>query len=110
MTTSPPPSSSPSVGHLVEPLYVKPVPIESLGARLAPLHHLARPLATGWPESAGEPSAGGEGDDPLFLSAGLKGSGGLDHFRWVSQVHRGPSPVAQCWLFFSIDLFKSIQI
>jgi hypothetical protein len=40
-------SSSPSVECLGEPLYVKLVPIESLGARLSPRHHLARPLATG---------------------------------------------------------------
>jgi hypothetical protein len=38
MTASLPSSSTPSVGHLSEPLYVKLVPIESLGARLAPRH------------------------------------------------------------------------
>jgi hypothetical protein len=62
MTVSPPPSSSPSVGHLSEPLYVKQVPIESLVARLASQHHLARPLVAGWLESVDELSTGGEGD------------------------------------------------
>jgi hypothetical protein len=33
-----------------------------VGAKLAPRHHLARPLTIGWPELAGEPSAGGEVD------------------------------------------------
>jgi hypothetical protein len=46
-TASPLPSSSPSVGRLGEPLYVKLVPIESLGARLAPRHYLTRPLTAG---------------------------------------------------------------
>jgi hypothetical protein len=46
-TASPPLSSSPSVEHLVEPLSIKLVPIESSGARLAPQHHLARPLIVG---------------------------------------------------------------
>jgi hypothetical protein len=31
------------------------------------------------------------------------------HFSWMGQVQCGPSPVAQCHLFFSIG-FNSIQI
>jgi hypothetical protein len=65
-TASPSPSSSPLVGRLGEPLYVKPVPIESLGARLAPRHHLAWPLTTGWSEPAGE-TAPAKGGIPCFL-------------------------------------------
>jgi hypothetical protein len=57
-----PPTPSPLPALLSEPHYVKSVPIESLGAKLAPRHHLARPLTIGWPELAGEPSAGGEVD------------------------------------------------
>jgi hypothetical protein len=51
MTSSPPLSSSPSVGRLGKPIYIKTISIKSLGARLAPRHHLVRPLAAGWSDS-----------------------------------------------------------
>jgi hypothetical protein len=50
-TASPPLSSSPSVGRLGKLVYIKTISIESLGARLAPRHHLARPLVAGWSDS-----------------------------------------------------------
>jgi hypothetical protein len=47
-----------------------------------------------------------KGIDPLFWSAGPKGSGGSDCFSWVGRVDCGPSPVAQCCLLFSIRIIQ----
>jgi hypothetical protein len=61
------------VGCLGEPLYVKLVPIKSLGARLAPWHHLAWPLAAGWSDLVGG-AAPMKGRNRSPVSAhGLKG-------------------------------------
>jgi hypothetical protein len=62
-------SSSPSVGRLGEPLYVKLVPIKSLGASLAPRHHLARPLTAGWPDSASGAKLFPKPDGPSYRSS-----------------------------------------
>jgi hypothetical protein len=102
MTASPLPFSSPSICHLGVPLYVNPVPIKTLGAGLAPRHHLIRPLAAGWPKSADEPSAGGEGDrSPVLLC-------------WAKRLWWAECIVARAWLYsvvyyFPSDLLKSIK-
>jgi hypothetical protein len=79
-TASSPLSSSPLVGHLSEPLYVKPVPIESLGGRLAPRHHHVQPLAASWPNSAGGAASVKAGNRFPISAHGLKGSMGPGRF------------------------------
>jgi hypothetical protein len=59
--------SSPSLSRYGEPLSTQSVPIESLGAGLAPQQNRPRPLTVSQPESAGEPPASkGEEASPIL--------------------------------------------
>jgi hypothetical protein len=113
MTASPPLSSSPLVGRLGEPFYIKPVPNESLGARLALRHNLARPLGTDWSDSTGE-AALVKGGNRSFVSArGSKASSGPGHF--LSRMGRvtvkaARSNSAICYFSIQIIQINSIQI
>jgi hypothetical protein len=101
-TATPPLSSSPSLGRLGEPLSTKSVPIESLGSRLAPRHHLVRPLAANWLKSVdgATPVKGGVeggGQAPLFRPRAER-SCGLGHLSWLGEFPCGLAARCEQWV------------
>jgi hypothetical protein len=95
--------------HCGEPPSTLLPPMGSPWSRLPPRHHLLRWVTAGRPKSAGGATLakGGGGLNPLFWSAGPKGSSGPDHFCWGGRVHCEPSPVVECCLLFFHPIYSN---